>query len=182
MNCLAILVNGFEDSEAITTIDVLRRAKIDVDAVTVYPEKTIKSAHGFKVEANKTLKEIDYTSYDILLLPGGPAVFKELHQLEVISLIILDYAKKNKIIASICAAPSLVGKLGLFEGKKYTCFPGCDGPITKGTNTGKEVVVDGNYITARSMYYSADFAIAIIDKALGSAKAKEIKNQIMGKN
>lgn len=182
MNCLAILVNGFEDSEAITTIDVLRRAKIEVDAVTVYPDKNVKSAHGFKVEANKTLKEIDYTSYDILLLPGGPAVFKELHQLEIISLIILDYAKKNKIIASICAAPSLVGKLGLFEGKKYTCFPGCDTPITKGTNTGKEVVVDGNYITARSMYYSADFAIAIIEKALGSAKAKEIKNQIMGKN
>ena len=130
---------------------------------------------------NKTLKEVDYTNYDILLLPGGPAVFKELHQLDIISLIILDYAKKNKIIASICAAPSLVGKLGLFEGKKYTCFPGCDSPITKGLNTGKEVVVDGNYITARSMYYSADFAIAIIEKALGSAKAKEIKNQIMGK-
>ena len=182
MNCLAILVNGFEDSEAITTIDVLRRAGINVDTVSMYQEKIIKSAHGFKVEANKTLKEIDYTSYDILLLPGGPAVFKELHQMEVISLIILDYAKKNKIIASICAAPSLVGKLGLFEGKKYTCFPGCDGPITKGTNTGKELVVDGNFITARSMYYSADFALAIIEKALGSSKAKEIKAQIMGKN
>ena len=182
MNCLTILVNGFEDSEAITTIDVLRRAKIDVCVCTVYEDKVVKSAHGFKVMADKLLKDVDYTNFDILLLPGGPAVFKELHQLDSLSLVILDFAKKNKIIASICAAPSLVGKLGLFDKRKYTCFPGCDGPITKGTNTGKEVVVDGNYITARSMYYSADFALAIIEKALGANVAKEIKNQIQGKN
>lgn len=182
MNCLTILVNGFEDSEAITTIDVLRRAKIDVCVCTIYQDKIVKSAHGFKVIVDNLVKEVDYTKFDMLLLPGGPAVFKELHQLEIISLIILDFAKKNKIIASICAAPSLVGKLGLFEGRKYTCFPGCDGPITKGINTNKEVVVDGNYITARSMYYSADFALAIIEKALGSSSAKAIKNQIQGKN
>ena len=181
MKCLAILVNGFEDSEAITTIDVLRRAKIECDVCTVYEEKTVKSAHGFKVIVDGLLKNVDYNNYDILLLPGGPAVFKELHNMEIISLVILEFAKKNKIIASICAAPSLVGKLGLFDGKKYTCFPGCDGPITKGTNVGKEVVVDGNFITARSMYYSADFAIAIIEKVLGSKVAKEIKNSIMGK-
>lgn len=181
MNCLAILVNGFEDSEAITTIDILRRAKIDVCVCTNNPDKMVKSAHGFKVMADALIKDIDYTKFDILLLPGGPAVFKELHQLEIISLIILDFAKNNKVIASICAAPSLVGKLGLFDGKKYTCFPGCDGPITKGTNNGKEVVVDGNYITARSMYYSADFALAIIEKCLGSSVSKEIKNQIQGK-
>lgn len=182
MKCLTVLVNGFEDSEAITTIDVLRRAKIDVSVCTIYPEKIVKSAHGFKVYVDNLLKEVNYNEYDMLLLPGGPAVFKELHQLEVISLIILDFAKRDKLIASICAAPSLVGKLGLFEGKKYTCFPGCDGMITKGTNTGKEVVVDGNYITARSMYYSADFALAIIEKCLGSSVAKEIKAQIQGKN
>lgn len=182
MKCLTILVNGFEDSEAITTIDVLRRANIEVTVTTVYPDLIVKSAHGFKVYADGLLKEIDYSSYDILLLPGGPAVFKELHQLEIISLVILEFARHNKVIASICAAPSLVGKLGLFDGKKYTCFPGCDGPITKGTNAGKEVVVDGNYITARSMYYSADFAIAIIEKVLGEKTAKTIKAQIMGKN
>lgn len=181
MKCLTILVNGFEDSEAITTIDCLRRAGIEVDVCTVYQDKIVKSAHNIKVFADKLIKDINYNDYQILLLPGGPAVFKELHQMELISLIILEFAKQDKIIASICAAPSLVGKLGLFEGRKYTCFPGCDGPITKGTNTNKEVVVDGKYITARSMYYSADFAIAIIKEALGEKVAKDIQNQIMGK-
>lgn len=181
MKCLAILVNGFEDSEAITTIDVLRRAKISVDVATINSDKVVKSSHGFNVQAEYLIKDINYSDYDILLLPGGPAVFKELHHLEIVSLIILEFAKNNKIIAAICAAPSLVGKLGLYEGKKYTCFPGCDGPITKGTNTHKEVVVDGKYITARSMYYSADFALAIIELALGKDVARKTKDEIMGK-
>ena len=86
----------------------------------------------------------------------------------------------GKLIASICAAPSILGELGLLKEKKYTCYPGWESESFKGTYTGKEMEIDGNTITARSMYYSTDFGLTIIEYLLGKEKRIEIENQVKG--
>lgn len=176
---LIILNNGFEDTEGLTTIDVLRRAKIDMDIVALH-DVDIVSQSGIKLHAEYLIKDVKLDSYDFLVIPGGGAVFKFLHKEKIISDVITKFVDDNKLVATICAAPSLVGKLGYFKGKKYTCFPGCNDGV-EGIYTGHGVEITGNFITAKSMAYSIDFALEIIKFVLGKEKAKEVEKSIYAK-
>ena len=93
---------------------------------------------------------------------------------------IIKYFNKGKLVAAICAAPSLLGNNGLLKGKKYTCYPGWENESFGGTYTGKEVVKDGNLITARSMYYSTDFGLAIVEYLLGKDVRLDIERKVKG--
>ena len=115
---LIILNSGFEDVEGLATIDVLRRAKIEMDIVALH-DINIVSQSGIKLQAEGLISEVKLDSYDFLVIPGGGAVFKFLHKEKKVSEVIMKFAEANKLVATICAAPSLVGKLGLFKGKKY---------------------------------------------------------------
>lgn len=176
---LIILNSGFEDVEGLATIDVLRRAKIEMDIVALH-DVNIVSQSGIKLQAECLLSDVELDSYDFLVIPGGGAVFKFLHKEKKVSEVIMKFVEANKLVATICAAPSLVGKLGLFKGKKYTCFPGCNDGI-EGTYTGHGVEVTDNFITAKSMAYSIDFALEIIKFVLGKEKAKEVEKSIYAK-
>lgn len=173
---IILLNNGFEDVEAIATIDVLRRAGITIDTFSL-DDCNIKTQSGIKLQSEKLYKDLNLKEYDFLVIPGGGAVFKYLHARTEVSDIINAFAKDGKLVATICAAPSLVGKLGYFKGKKYTCFPGCDEEI-EGTNTKKGVEVSGAFITAKSMAYTIDFALEIVKYLLGKEKAKIVEKSI----
>ena len=145
MKALFIISNGFEDSEALTTLDLLRRAKIDCDLCSIMNNSPVTSSHNLVVIPDSLYKDIKLEDYDFLVLPGGAHVYKNLHNLEEVSNIINYFYNSNKLIASICAAPSLVSKLGLFDGLKYTCFPGCDFEGAKGKNTGNELEINNKF-------------------------------------
>ena len=173
---LILLNNGFEDVEAIATIDVLRRAGVGLDLVSL-DDTMITTQTGISLKSEKLLKDVKIDDYDFLVIPGGQAVFKYLHKRNEVSKLIDKFAKSGKLIATICAAPSLVGKLGLFKDKKFTCFPGCEEGIV-GKYTGKPVEVVGNFITAKSMAYTIDFALEIVKYLCGKEKAKSVENSI----
>ena len=179
MKGLILLTSGFEDTEAIATIDILRRADINIDIVSLCG-KNVTTQSGLLMECEYLFEDINYQEYDFLVIPGGKAVSKTLINLNDVKGMIHYFNSENKLIAAICAAPMLLGKAGILKGKKYTCFPGCEKGI-EGVYTKKGVVVTGNVITGKSMAYTIDFALQIVKYLLGLDSYKTVKNAIFGK-
>ena len=179
MTGLVILGNGFEVSEALVPCDLYFRAGIKTVKASVYNNKEVISQEGIKIVADTTLDEVDLSAFDFLFIPGGKASFTVLDKDERVSKIIKYFVDNNKLVTSICAAPFLIGRLGYFENRKYTCFPSFEQYVTKGTYLKEEgVVVDGNFITAKSVYYATPFALEVIKKLLGEEVSSKVLLQI----
>lgn len=176
------LADGFEEVEAIAPIDLLRRADIDVDTVSLTDENLVQSARKVKVVADKVINELDFDKYDMLVLPGGPG-HKNYFKSQLLLDKVLEFSKdmKNKKVGAICAAPLILSELGILENKKAICFPACESNLLAGNPilTHKKVVVDGNIITSRSAGTAIDFALEIISQLLGNEKSKEISKEIV---
>ena len=180
MKGLIILVNNFEDVEALATVDVLRRSGIIIDTTSL-DNKDIITQSNNKISVDYLLSEVNFNEYDFLILPGGKAVFNILDKDKRIDDLV-DYLYVNKkLICAICAAPRLIAKRGYFDNLKFTIFPGCLETEVLGKQVSKGVVVEDYFITAKSMYYSIEFALEIIKKLQGKDQKKKIENQIKGK-
>lgn len=181
MKGLVVLGNGFEDTEAIATIDVLRRAKLELDLASMHDTLEVESQTGITINATILFKDVNPNDYAFLVIPGGRAVFNVLDKSERLSEVIKDFANKQKLVAAICAGPSQVGKLGLYENQNYTCFPTTEEQVTHGTlMQDKGVVVSNNFITAKAMAYSIDFGLAIVEYLLGSEKKEQVRSAAFG--
>ena len=178
MRGLIILANGFEDAEAIITIDLLRRAHLELDLVSMNKEKVVKTARGIYMNADKTIHEINLNHYDYLIIPGGKAVFDYHLKSEMTKSIVDFFMKKQALVACICAAPMILGSLGYLKGLKYTCFPGCENASFGGVYTNSEVEVVGNIITSKAMGTTFAFGRAIISYLLDEAKANQVINDV----
>lgn len=156
-----ILADGFEEVEAIEPIDIMRRAGLEVTTVSL-KDRTVTGAHGIPVIADVTINEIKPEKMDLLMLPGGAGhelldASNEVHGL-------LNYALTNgKYIAAICAAPSILGKKMMLEGKKATCFPGFEKYLYGAEIVSDKAVIDGKFITARGAGAAGDFGFAIVE-------------------
>ena len=180
MKGLIVLVNGFEDVEALATIDVLRRSGIQVDTTSL-DNKDIITQSNNKITVDYSLKELNIPEYDFLILPGGKAVFNILDKDATVDYLVDEFYIQGKLICAICAAPRLIAKRGYFKNLKFTIFPGCLDEEVLGKQVNKGVVVEKKFITAKSMYYSIEFALEIIKKLQGKNQMQIIKKQIMGK-
>ena len=181
MKGLVILANGFEDTEAIATIDVLKRAKLEIDTASISDSLEVVTQYKHKIKASLFLSDAKFEEYDFLVVPGGGAVFRVLDHEALVDEVINDFVSKGKLVAAICAAPHLIGKNGHLNDKEYTCFPGCENAIIGGKKLNDGVVVDGKIITGKSMYYSIEFGLAIIKELLGEDAALQVANAIKGK-
>lgn len=177
MKGIILLADGVEDVEAIGTVDVLKRANIEVCEVSVHDHYQVITSAGHQLILKKTIKEISYQDYDFLILPGGKAVNNVLMDNYAVHQIIDDFCIKKKLVCAICAAPLLLNKHHYLKGVRYTCFKGYEKDID-GIYVNENVVTDQNFISARSMYYSCDFGLKIIEKILGYEKALKIQQQI----
>ncbi len=181
MKFLMILADRFEDVEAIATLDVLLRGKDEVDTVSMMSNKEVKTKSGHVFIANKHYLEISLTDYDALIIPGGPASFTILSELNIVNEYIDYFVLNNKLVAAICAAPFLVGRRGYYKDRKFTVHPGFEDRITLGTYLRDvPVVVDGPFITAKSMYFSIDFALAIHSYYHGTNSRDALKKSLQG--
>ena len=176
------LANGFEEIEAVTPIDLLQRAGITVDTVSITKENLVESARKMKILADKIIDEINFSEYDMLILPGGPGVGNYFNSKTLLDNV-LKFSKysENKKIAAICAAPTVLASLGILEGKNAVCFPACENELVKRKAVlGKDrAVTDGNVITSRSAGTALDFAFEIISELLGEKEAKRIAEEIV---
>lgn len=180
MKGIIILADGFEDVEALATIDILRRSKIVIDTISL-DNKIITTQSKNKIVTDYSYSEININDYDFLIIPGGIAVYNVLDNNKIVDDIIETFYKKNKLICAICAAPMLLVKKGYLDNKKYTIFPSCFDKTQKGLYVDEGVIEEDQFITAKSMYYSIDFALTIVEKLQGKNQKERMLKQIQGK-
>ena len=164
------LDNGFEEIEAITTIDLLRRANIALTTVSVTGAETVLGAHDIAVKADKLFADVDFADAEMLILPGGAT---RLHECKPLCDLLLAHNNEDKLIAAICAAPSVLGHLGILQGKQATCYPGFEEYLGESYIDGL-VVESKNIVTAKGPGLSSDFAFCLIEKLAGTEVADQV--------
>lgn len=182
MKYLMLFADNFEDVEAIATLDVLKRGGEDITCASIMGRLNVQTKCGNILTVDSLIEDvIDLKSYDCLIIPGGPGSFRIMPNVPIVTELIHTFVKNDKVVASICAAPHLVGKLGYFKDRLYTVHPGFEGEIIGGTYLrDKGVVVDGKFITAKSMYYSIEFGLAIYEFFHGYEKKEALRKACQG--
>jgi 4-methyl-5(b-hydroxyethyl)-thiazole monophosphate biosynthesis len=180
MKVLLHLADGFEEIEALSVVDILRRANITVKTVSITGKKEVLGAHDIPVLADELFENADYSKADMLVLPGGSAGAQTMKQHAGLEQQLKKAAADNKWIAAICAAPTVLGKLGMLNGKAATCYPGHEDEL-KGADTSllDSVIIDGRIITSRGPGTSFDFAFALVEVLKGKELAAELKQKMI---
>lgn len=170
---------GFEEIEALTVVDILRREKMDVDMVSITEEKKVTGSHKITVEMDKTLDEVDFAQTDMIVLPGGMPGTKNLEACAPLMEQVDTFFAKGKYIAAICAAPSIFGHRGILKGKAACCYPGWESHLEGADVKMDAVAVDGHVITSRGMGTAVPFGLAIIEQLVGKEAAMQMKEGIV---
>ena len=156
------LADGFEEVEGLTVVDLLRRASIDVCTVSVTGERLIHGGHGIDIMADKLFEECDYADADMLVLPGGTQGTLQLKEYMPLEELLKAAYEEKKYIAAVCAAPRILGNLGMLQGRCATSYPGVTKELLGARVSEAEVVVDEHIITSRGFGTSIAFALKLI--------------------
>ncbi len=177
---LVVLADGFEEIEAVTPIDILRRADLDV-VVAGLEKKDVTGAHGLHLIADILLKDVIGIP-EMIVLPGGPGA-ERLGESKILQAMIQKIKAANQWVAAICAAPAVVlGRNGFLEGKNATCFPGYEKELgATATFLKDRVVTDGQIVTSRAAGTAMEFSLELVKKLAGEKKAQEIAEKILAK-
>ena len=173
------LADGFEEIEALTPVDVLRRAGIEVKTYSINGDLCVCGTHNIMVDADDIIENVEYDKIDAVILPGGMPGADNLENCEDVREI-LQYAFENgKLMCAICAAPKVLGKFGYLKSKRATCFPGFEEYLSGANATGERVEVDENVITSKGMGTAMDFSLAILEYLKGKEVADKMANSTM---
>lgn len=164
---------GYEEIEALTVVDMCRRAKIETQMVSITGNTCVTGSHGIKVEMDVQYDEVDFDSLDMIVLPGGMPGTKNLEAHEGLMSHVDAFHESQKYLAAICAAPSILGHRGILKGRKACCYPGFEKDLTGAEVTMDSVSVDAHVITSRGMGCAIDFSLAIITALCGAKTADE---------
>ena len=174
-----MVANGYEEVEMLTVVDLLRRAGMTCDIISVTGKKELTSSHKVTVIADLLFEDADFDSYDALVIPGGmPGTTNLGAHAGVCEQLKKAYAD-GKLIAAICAAPTVFGKLGLLEDKKAICYPGMEDQLTGARVTYEPAVRDGNIITSRGMGTAIDFGLETLAYYEGREAAAELAGKVV---
>ena len=173
-----LLGTGFEETEAIAPVDLLRRAGVDVQTVGLNG-KTVYGSHRIGIEADITVDEMDLPTMDMLVLPGGLGGVASIRSCEKATDAIRFAYENEKWLAAICAAPTILAGLGILDGKTAVCYPGCEEEMPGVTIAAQAAVRDGKIITGTSAGCAVPFGLALIEALKGAAEAARIANQIV---
>ncbi len=168
------LADGFEEIEALTVVDLLRRAKVNVTTVSITENILVHGAHGIDVMADILFRD-NLSESDMLVLPGGGPGTRSLLAHEGLKDLLKDYEKKGRYLAAICAAPSVLGMHGILKGKRAICYPGFEDKLLDAIVINNKVIVDGKIITSKGPGTSIEFSLELIKILCG----EEIANQIL---
>jgi len=167
--------NGFEETEAIAPLDIMRRAGIEVLTVSINDTCEVTGSHGIRYIADTTVKEYDSSAaYEAAILPGGMPGTLNLGACEEVCAQLKKTASEGGIVAAICAAPSVLGGLGLLKGKKAVCYPGFEDKLEGASVQDAGVVTDGKVITAKAMGLACDFGLALVTALCGKEAAEKV--------
>lgn len=176
---IVFVANGNEETELVGTIDVLRRADIQVVMVSISDEKNIVTSHGITIQADALWNEIHFSDYQMLVFPGGLQGAETFKNDERIIRLVQQFDKEGKFLAAICAAPIVLGKARVLRGKKATCYTGFEAFLGTYEVIENQVVIDKNIITAPSVAYTLDFGLAIVQVLCGKETKEEIAKKML---
>lgn len=171
--------DGFEDIEGLTVVDLMRRAGIDIQTVSIKETKEIRTSHGIDLLTDRTFGECDFSDADMLVIPGGMPGTKYLNEYQPLRDLLTDFYKKGGKVAAICAAPTVLASLGFLEKRKATAYPSCMEGLAGAERSLESVVVDGNVTTSRGLGTAVDFALSLIGQLLGEKKADEFAESVV---
>ncbi|MCI8507476.1 MAG: DJ-1/PfpI family protein [Lachnospiraceae bacterium] len=173
------LATGFEEVEALTVVDILRRGGVDCKTVSVTGDYDVTSSHMVIVRADLLFDEADFSDGEMLVMPGGIPGTPNLKAHEGLVKLIRQYKEAGKDLAAVCAAPTIYGEMGLLKGKNATCFPGMEDGLLGANKLTDNVVCDGQFITSRGMGTCIDFGLALLARLTDQDKAQEIGKKIV---
>lgn len=168
------LANGFEEIEALAPVDILRRAGVDIKTVSVTGKDYVETAHGITLKADIMFENADFRDADLLMLPGGLPGATNLNGHEGVRTALKEQAARGGRIAAICAAPLVLGSLGLLQDKRATCYPGFEKCMSGATYTEELFTIDGNIITGRGPAATLPYSYAILALLTDEQTAKGV--------
>lgn len=170
--------DGFEEMEAFTSVDLLKRVGIQVEMVSVTDDEIVRGAHGINVLCDKNIVNCDFADAALMMMPGGVGNANALAESKDVARALTAFAKAGKPIAAICAAPMVLGKLGIMKGKRATCYPGFEVHLEGAEYTGKLVEQDGNIITGKGPGAALPFALKLVEFLAGEEKLNKLKAEM----
>ena len=173
------LAEGFEEVEALTPADLLRRAGAEVTLVSIGDKKEVAGSHGIIITADRLFVDTDFADADLLILPGGMPGTLNLKACDPLLELLKEHNARGRKLAAICAAPTVLGHAGLLDGKHATCYPGCEEGLTGAICETTPVVTDGTITTSRGVGTAIPFALSLIAQLYGQEKADEIAKSIV---
>lgn len=173
------LAEGFEDIEALAPIDIMRRAGLPVETVSIADERVVTSAHGVGFVADRLLPEIDFEEADLLFLPGGLPGATNLDACQPLREGLLAHCKTGRMIAAICAAPLVLGHLGLLEGRRATCYPGFETELYGAEYTAALVEQDGQFVTGKGPGAAMELGYVLVERLKDKQTADALREGMM---
>ena len=174
-----LFAEGYEEVEALTVVDLLRRAEIGCGIVAGGRGVEVTGSHGIRVGADKTLSQLVMEEYDGLILPGGLRGVNNLAADERVIDLLRRFAEAGKLTAAICAGPTVLAKAGLLQGRKACCYPGMEDELTGAVACTDAVVADGSIITSRGLGTAIPFALALVAYFCGEKQAQALAKSIV---
>ena len=172
---IVMLAEGFEEVEALTTVDLLRRAQLPVYTVSVTGRRQVDGAHGVAVIADKVFEDIVFSEVRMIILPGGMPGTTNLLNYDPLTAVLKQFAAEDRPLGAICAAPMVLAAHGILSGKKATIYEGMEEHLKDAVPTEGTVVRDGNILTSKGPGTAMDFALALIAFLADEMKAEEVK-------
>ena len=172
------LADGTEECEALITVDLLKRAGFDVTTASVMEKKSLTTSSNILIYADQMAQDLNLDDFDMIILPGGMPGTKYLGESEIVCNAVKSFNEANKPIAAICAAPSVLGKLGVLSGKRAICYPGFEDTLEGATISDVDPVTDGNITTASGLGHAIPFALEIIKVLDSEETADKVASEI----
>lgn len=173
------MANGCEEIEGLTVVDILRRAGLTIEMISINGSTCVTGSHGIAFTADTVFENVNLDEYDAIVLPGGmPGTLNLGDHTGVVSAV-RKFAEEGKLVAAICAAPSVLGAAGILKGKRAVCHPGFEEKLTGAIVSEDTVMTDGNIITSRGMGTAIDFALAIVTYFKDEDAASDLKQKLV---
>lgn len=178
MKVAVYFAEGYEEVEALSVVDVLRRGKIEV-IMTGVEEKIVASARGIKICMDAVIDELDHDTVDMIVLPGGMPGVTHLEKSEKVIKNIKTFKEQGKWLAAICAAPSILGKNDLLIGERATCYPGHEKSLNQCEHCNEATVISGKIVTSKAAGTALHFALILLEVLKGKEAAEEVKKAMV---
>lgn len=178
---LVFFADGFEEIEALTVVDIVRRAGVDISMISIDGSKQVTGSHGITVAMDESIYDVNFADADMIVLPGGMPGTRNLEANDDLMRNVDDFCSSNRYVAAICAAPTILGHRGLLVGKKACCYPGMEDQLQGAEVTKDKVTVADKIITSRGMGTAIPFALKIVELLVDKDAADKLSSAIVFK-